>query len=136
MRHRTFSILDKVRPRSQTVYRKSYLHIKHHFSVHLSVFTLYNKEIKYTINVSCYYLQGGVSTTLRNGVLSGWICPDIRLHRPKCTRGKANVCVQIISTRLSVNSRIDEDTHIKKCLPSGDQRGPIKIFFLPQESNK
>ena len=113
IRQRTFSVLDNVRPRSQTLDRNSYLYIKHYFSVQLSVFTLSNKEIKYTINVSYYYLQGGVSTTLRNGVLSGWICPDIHLHRPKCTRGKANVCVQIISTRLSVNSRIDEDTHKK-----------------------
>ena len=108
------------------------------FLYNYQFFTLFNKE---TIHINkcelllLLFTRRGF-TTLRNGVLSGWICPDIRLHRPKCTRGKANVCVQIISTRLSVNSRIDEDTHIKKCLPSGDQRGPIKIFFLPQESNK
>ena len=73
--------MDYVRSMSKTLDRKSYLYIKHHFSVQLSVDTLFNKEIKYTINVSYYYLQGGVSTTLRNGVLSGWICPDIRRRR-------------------------------------------------------
>ena len=101
MRHRTFSILDKVRPRSQTVYRKSYLHIKHHFSVHLSVFTLYNKEIKYTINVSCYYLHGGVSTTLRNGVLfrldlSRHSSSLTQVHKGEGERLRANFASKIL----------------------------------------
>ena len=112
---------------SKTLDRKSYLYIKHHFSVQSSVDTLFNKEIKYTINVSYYYLQGGVSTTLRNGVL-GW---DLSRHS-----SSTNVCVQILSTRLSVNSRIDENTRIQKCRQSGVQSGTIKIFFRPQESNK
>ena len=80
IRQRTFSVSDNVRPRSQTLDRNSYLYIKHYFSVQLSVFTLYNREIKYTINVSYYYyLQGGVFTTLRN-VKSTWLCSPLILH--------------------------------------------------------